>query len=342
MRWTIGLTLWWHLILALVVTVVAAALSYKFIETPIRTGTFVRRLPDWRVIAVGTIAAALVFGSVSFSKGEMLRRAEAVQDPKFKDSKQTIQVLNSSPISAIGKDHKLIIAGDSHAGHYKYLGHWIAKRTGATFDSIVNSGCSYVDLGKAQDRDFSCPSQSEITKEVLEVAKPGDVVVLSSFTIPNVAELDSELNREQVLLELESPASIQARANALAEAVEIVRRLQNRGLNVVLAAPTPVFVSAPDRCTRWFNKLNPICATGFREPVEYQEALRRPVMESYKSLSDITGSKLWDPFQLLCDSEYCYSEKNNRFLYVDQHHLSSNGNLLLYGSFLETLRTIWK
>ena len=342
MRWTIGLTLWWHFILGLVVTVLAAALSYKFIETPIRTGTFVRRLPDWRVIAVGTIAAALVFGSVSFSKGEMLRRAEAVQDPKFKDSKQTIQVLNSSPISAIGKDHKLIIAGDSHAGHYKYLGHWIAKRTGATFDSIVNSGCSYVDLGKAQDRDFSCPSQSEITKEVLEIAKPGDVVVLSSFTIPNVAELDRELNREQVLLELESPASIQARANALAEAVDIVRTLQNRGLNVVLAAPTPVFVSAPDRCTRWFNKLNPICAAGFREPVDFQEALRRPVMESYKSLSDITGSKLWDSFQLLCDSEYCYSEKNNRFLYVDQHHLSSNGNLLLYGSFLENLRTIWK
>ncbi|MEY2816244.1 MAG: hypothetical protein RJA78_820 [Actinomycetota bacterium] len=342
MRWTIGLTLWWHFILGLVVTVVTAALSYRFIETPIRTGAFVRRLPDWRVITVGAIAAALVFASVSFSKTEMIRRAEAAQDPKFKDSKQTIRVLNNIPNSDIGKDHKLIIAGDSHAGHYKYLGHWIAKRTGATFDSIVNSGCSYVDLGKAQDRDFSCPSQSEITKDVLEMAKPGDVVLLSSFTIPNVAELDRELSREKILIELKSPSSIQAREKALGEAVEIVRTLQNQGVNVVLAAPTPVFVSAPERCIRWFNRVNPICSNGFKEPMEFQKALREPVLESNKSLSEVTGSILWDPFQLLCDAENCYSEKNNRFLYVDQHHLSSNGNLLLVGSFLETLKTIWK
>ncbi|NBQ98755.1 MAG: hypothetical protein EBT26_11430 [Microbacteriaceae bacterium] len=66
-------------------------------------------------------------------------------------------------------------------------------------------------------------------------------------------------------------------------------------------------------------------------------------MGSYKELANNTGATLWDPFPLLCsDGKYCYSEKDGRYLYTDQHHLSSNGNLLLVGSFLETLKTIWK
>jgi peptidoglycan/LPS O-acetylase OafA/YrhL len=343
MRWTIGLTLWWHFALALAITVLASAISYRYVETPIRTGKFIRKLPDWRVIAAGTIAAALVFGSISFNKGEMIRRAEAIQDPQFKDSKTTIQVLSQISKLEIGSGQSLIFVGDSHAGHYKYMGHWIAKRTLAEFKSIIHVGCAYANLaGETRERPVTCPSQGDFTEEVLNTAKPGDVVVLSSFSVPRIAELDKALDREQLLLELDSALFEEARAKAMAETIEIVRTLQANGLTVVLAAPTPVFVSPPDRCIRWFNKMNPICAGGFREPVDYQLKLRAPVMESYGEVAEVTGATLWDPFPLLCGAEVCSSEKDGRYLYVDQHHLSSNGNLLLVASFLETLKTIWK
>lgn len=343
MRWTLGLTLWWHFVLALAITLLASAVSYRFIETPIRTGGFVRKLPDWQVIIAGTTAAALVFSAVSFNKGEMIRRAEAAQDPQFRDSKQTTKVLGAIPSTDIGAGHSLFFVGDSHAGHYKYMGHWIAKRTGAHFDSIIHVGCTYVNLaGETRKREVTCPTQDDFTDEVINSSKPGDIVVLSSFLVPRIAELDSALDRDALLHELDSTLFVEARAKALAEGNEIVKELQARGLFVILAAPTPVFVSPPDRCIRWFNEMNPICAGGFREPLDFQLELRAPVMDSYRELAKTTGALLWDPFSLLCEEKYCYSEKDGRYLYVDQHHLSSNGNLLLVSSFVETLKTIWK
>jgi len=343
MRWTIGLTLWWHYALALVLTLLASAFSYKFIETPIRTGKFVRKLPDWRVIVAGTISAALVFGAVDFNKGEMIRRAEAVQDPQFKDSKQTIKVLHSIPTTTIGAGHSLIFVGDSHAGHYKYMGHWIAKRTGAELKSVIHYGCAYANLqGVTSKRPAACPTEEEFTAEILKESKAGDVIVLSSFSTPRIAVLDGPLDRQTLLNDLQSEEFKKARALALTSSIGLIEDLQSHGLKVVLAAPTPVFVSPPDRCIRWFNKMNPICAGGFREPVDYQLKLRAPVMESYREVANVTGATLWDPFSLMCDESYCYSDKDGRYLYTDQHHLSSNGNLLLVGSFLETLKTIWK
>jgi hypothetical protein len=66
-------------------------------------------------------------------------------------------------------------------------------------------------------------------------------------------------------------------------------------------------------------------------------------MAYYDRLVEDTGITLWDPFPLLCpDGKYCYSEKNGNYLFIDQHHLTSNGNLLLIDSMLELLRKLWK
>jgi len=103
-----------------------------------------------------------------------------------------------------------------------------------------------------------------------------------------------------------------------------------------------VFITPADRCNKWFNKINPICSYGFKQPIGYEEQLRAPVMKSYKALATATGITLWDPFPYLCnDGKYCYSRKDGRYLFVDQHHLTANGNLLLVKSFLTELETIW-
>ena len=128
----------------------------------------------------------------------------------------------------------------------------------------------------------------------------------------------------------------------LFRSIPLIKSLQEAGLHVVLAAPTPVFVTPADRCSRWFNKMNPICSAGFKEDKKFEAALRAPVMQSYRELAKATGATLWDPFPLLCPQEkYCYSEANGRYLYVDQHHLSSNGNLLLLNSFLDLTKQLW-
>ena len=343
MRWTIGLSYWWHYLIGVTLTVIAAAISYKFVETPIRTGKLVKRQPDWRVITAGTLAAVLVFFTVDFSKAEYMRRSAAVSDPQFTDRKATISILNKIPSFTYGQGQNLIFVGDSHAGHYKYMGHWIASKTGAEFQSIIHVGCSYVNLQSGVDsRQSRCLSEDKVTAELLQIAKPNDIVVLSSFSTPRVATLDAAVDKTKLLATLTTDEQWARRAERVQSSIPLIKTLQEAGLHVVLAAPTPVFVTPADRCSRWFNKMNPICSAGFKEDKKFEANLRAPVMKSYRALAKATGATLWDPFPLLCPEEkYCYSEANGRYLYVDQHHLSSNGNLLLLNSFLDLTKQLW-
>lgn len=343
MRWTIGLTYWWHWVIALVATVLISAASYKFIETPIRTGKFIRKMPDWRVIAAGTLVALLTFIAVDFSKSEWNRRGRAIVDPAYTNSQLTKQFLSTIESSDIGKGKKLILVGDSHAGHYKYMANWIMKKTGAEASRIINYGCPYVNLQGVNKRPQVCPSDEEITQQILEKSNPGDVIVLSSFSTPRMAGLEKTFDKDELLIKLNSSANQKSRDESLESSTVIVNELKANGLQVILAAPTPVFVTPADRCQRWFNRLNPICSNGFKEEIGYQIQLRAPVMVSYNKLVQDTGITLWDPFPLLCpDGEYCYSEKNGDYLFIDQHHLTSNGNLLLVRSMLDVLNRLWK
>jgi hypothetical protein len=155
--------------------------------------------------------------------------------------------------------------------------------------------------------------------------------------------LERPFDKEELLSKLNSSANQASRDEALEISKQIVTELKSKGLQVVLAAPTPVFVTPADRCQRWFNRINPICSSGFKEDIEYQQQLREPVMKSYNKLVEATGITLWDPFPLLCpDGKYCYSKKNGNYLFIDQHHLTSNGNLILIESMLDVLKRLWK
>ena len=204
---------------------------------------------------------------------------------------------------------------------------------------LRNYGCGFVNLMAAAPS--TCPSNQVTIDKIKSNAQVGDIVVLSSFSTPRIAELWGPLDKQRLLAKVESKEAQLSRDRVLETSIEIVRTLQQFGVTVVLAAPTPVFEAPPDRCRRWFNRHNPVCAPGFETARDYQLELRAPVMKSYQALSKETGAALWDPFPLLCPADPCQSKVDDRFRYIDQHHISANGNIVVFKSFLKLAHSIW-
>jgi hypothetical protein len=256
MRWTVGLSTWWHWIIALAATIGISAASYKFIETPVRTAKIFKKMPDWKIIISGILMALATIVIIDASRSAWNDKASAGRDPAFVNSKAIKEKLATIKKSKIGESRQIVFVGDSHAGHYKHMGRWIQQKTKAEFSRLINYGCPYVNLAAAVTRPDVCPSEDEITRELIDRVKPGDVVVLSSFSNPRMAGHDSPYDEAGLLENLNSEDSQKGRQEAFASSKKIVEELQAKGLNVVLAAPTPVFVTAADRCRDWFNKVN--------------------------------------------------------------------------------------
>ena len=340
MRWTIGIESIWTKILAVALTVLASWLSYNFIESLPRRNDLANLRVLLAVVVTAVLAVLLSFKTVSGVTAWTTKYHEKQTVPWFYDAQAIAGMLKDIPPSSIGHGHKLLFVGDSHAGHYSYLAKWTAKKTQSSFLIVDRHGCGFVNLNHSAPK--TCPSDQEVIDKIKLDTQNGDIIVLSSFPLRPIAELWGPLDKQSLLAGLYSKQAQKDRAVALARSIDIVSSLQMSGLTVVLAAPTPVFESPPDRCRSWFNRHNPVCASGFKTARGYQLALRAPVMKSYQTLSAKTGAILWNPFTLLCPADPCQSERNNRFLYTDQHHLSANGNLVVFKNFLILARGIWK
>lgn len=284
--------------------------------------------------------ALVLTAAISAANSRFITVAKRLNDPAFSDSEAIQAKLDTLPVDSFGAGHTLYFVGDSHAGHYKNLASWVAQKTGSDFDMIRHYGCGFVNLsGPAAD---TCPSDEEYIHEITATAQPGDIVVLSSFSTGRIAGLMGPTDTEALLEQVRSADAQQRRDEVLATSITVVEKLQAEGLLVVLAAPTPVFETATDRCLKWFNQMNPVCASGFQTDRTYQDEFRAPVMTSYVALAEATGATLWDPFPILCpDEDFCYSKVGEVYTYIDQHHLSANGNLLLLDSFLQVSRSLW-
>jgi hypothetical protein len=339
MRWTIGLESLWTKVLAIVLTLLFSWLSYTYVES------LPRRSNSPKVRMVLAVLIVLLVGGLASFKTVPSVTAWAVNFhekqivPVFRDDRAIAKKLESLPNSSIGAGHQVLFVGDSHAGHYRFLAEWTATKTGAESRIFEQHGCGFANLKQLAPK--TCSGDQKTIDKIKHNTHAGDIVVLSSFSVPRIAEPSGPLDKKTVLAEVQSKQAQQNRADALVNAIGIVRTLQASGLTVVLAAPSPVYEAPPERCQRWFNQHNPVCAPGFTTDRAYQLELRAPVLKSYVALSKQTGAVLWDPFSLLCPSNPCHAEVKGRFLFSDGDHLTANGNLVVFDSFLKLADAMW-
>lgn len=366
-RWTVGWHSYW-VVLAVGITFVLAALSYHGLETPVRRSRWLRGISAWiKVVAGLTIMIALAYAtSLLFDKRQALTLSVTGDTRQWYPLSHPVQAVPEEPKPLEGK--KLYVVGNSHAPAYSTMLQEASDRLGIDIRMFPLGSCNIGNLDIPVQQKSTCASPiDDVLTRLTKELKAGDMVFFASLRMPRLIdqwgvfdygaksldlkqdgliedarrrEEDSDILEFSEIREyLDRPGIVRLREAAWRETADIVARLEQRDIWVMVDAPKPVMQIPPFRCSDWFNGSNPICALGPRVNRDQLLDLREPMMASLTRLDQAFDNVvLWDPFPALCPDDRCSAyDEDGRPLFFDGDHLSAHGNRVLYPSFSSRL-----
>lgn len=362
-RWTVGLETGVTATAAVLLVLLLAWASWRWVEQPLRHGG---RGPNtnlrWVLLGVGVLVLGAGLQSVLAKHGHHVSLSTVSRHPLdwypyakgLKREVPDCRVVESSlPVAggqarllergdcAQGKgvDRHVFVAGDSHALAYNELLKRLVVAEGGQVRLYGSGGCALVGLQGWRGPNPGCEAYTaNVLADLLATARPGDVVFLPGLRVPRLSDQYTTFDPAQQQAELESDAAVQGRAAEVATAITQLRPLAERGVRIVLEAPKPVLPSPPFRCSDSFNRHNPICAGGLTISRERMEALRAPVLASLQQVADaLPGAQVWDPLPTLCPGPVCTPDHEGKPLFFDGDHLSGYGNRVLLPAFQKQL-----
>ena len=353
MRWTSGFSSFLQVATGIALSCLLAMASYHWIEVPIRSG---QRQRTWRVatICCGVACLGIAAGSVKWATTHQPELSASLTSDRYvwhpegatrgleMDCGLTVKAENRN--DGVGLDflpvncsrtktrRTIFVAGDSHAGAMIRVFVNAVTSQGATVRLDSLPGCGVLTLiAPLALQGAACETYVKDTfANVIDAAKPGDVLFLPSLRLQRLQSMDGE-----EILGSSDQMNAQTPPSVMLEAEGLLRKLNEHGIYVVFSAPLPIFRTAPYRCSDWFNRHNPVCRNGFDVPRDEIEALRAGVMLSMKRLSqEFPYVSVWDPVPALCDAKVCSAMKDGKPLFFDGDHLSGWGNDVVFPSFM--------
>jgi len=341
-RWTVGLQGWVAPICALILTALISALSFHFVEKPIRQNRSITTRTNWQIVSRGAMViafSALVSGSVFMAQPYLT--LSVTKDRMTWYPNRWPSVTDKSLLPPRLQGRRIFVFGDSHSSAYSTLLQKLGDEQGVEVHLYSKGGCAIANFLMAATPDCSEFIRLSVAS-ILEIAAPGDIVFLASLRTNRLGDQWAIFNETDVIAQQLSRAAAAQRLSALREADTLIGNLEKASLLVVIDAPKPVFKSPPFRCSDWFNSSNPVCSGGFRIDRDYLVKHRKPVMESVLFLMNKHSNLwVWDTLPALCSFELCNAFDGKKPLFFDGDHLSAHGNRILYPSFLTMLTTIW-
>lgn len=365
-RWTTGLAVWPYSLLAVALSVVVAAMSFRLLENPIRHSPRLKRWPlRWRIVvfllllAGGWLAGrGLLQAQPALGLGQPTRQAADWYGPRQLLKQSLADRRACEPMvsrSAIGSEPRamtsfvpmacateaprtLFVIGDSHATAYLPMLEQMSAEQAHIVRVLQVPGCAYVDMmaPMSEARDPRCHHLARASmRAVLSQARAHDIVFLPSLRLPRLIELGgSPRFAEGVDAYARSASDAAQTREAAADAWSWVRPFLDADLHVVFELPKPVFRAHAFQCVDWFNRHHPDCRLGLTERREDQERYRAPVVEAlHRMAAAHPRIHLWDPLPQLCDPVACSAMRSGRPLFFDADHVSPYGNLVLLPSF---------
>ena len=351
-----------------------AIASYRWIETPLRKGNWFRK--RWTTIAVGGGIMVTLSGCLGLLSGQWIgifysgRKAEDFDyithkpiDFKGDFTKRFAKHCHSSAskkhdallgaleitnefmgncLSAQSTKPLVAFSGDSHSLSAFPISELIASKLEFDVFSHSRDGCAFPAQGVSREGCFEVQSSvAETLINEMSKRKHGSVFVASSYLNSHFGykgkhrrQFKKHSDGSRIAVEKNLDEFVSA-SKALAD------RLKDVGASLILVAPLPQHpLFKIELCTRQWFRPSPsgsCLKTEKRFLVKERQHIVKKLVLASREKSNLY---IFDPFQKFCGKNYCYSKRGNSFLFVDYHHLSKEGALLISEDLLSMIADI--
>ena len=353
MRWTVGVEELKFQLLAIAASWLAAHLSWRFIEKPVRGSARIAGMSNLAVIVSGLLAIAITIGAIGATvllRSSLTLSVTGNRDDWLSYRQQTLgscRVVEDAVAITSGHratyartgceqptdSRKLFALGDSHVMVYQRMFGNVALRNGVTSYVYTESGCAEFPGVLDAKREQHCRTfRDAALADIVAQARKGDWLFMPGLRSTRLCDADTP---DTVIC---GPTANRTYDDAaLAQELARLRPLLDRGVRVIFEAPKPLFPYEPMRCADWFNKDNPACRAKLAT-LEEQFQKRAHAMGLFARIRAADPRiELWDPFSLLCNQPVCQPLRNGRPLFVDSDHVSGYTNDLLTAPFEQLL-----
>ncbi|MBR7784230.1 acyltransferase [Undibacterium sp. LFS511W] len=324
---------------AVVLSIVLAWLTYKFVERPVRLGKGGKAK-----VSIFFVLMALLgvlgyhtyikdgYDTRNSIKGFVNNKNELLRTPASDEACLSYVDLKTPLFSYcrftnVNSDETIAVIGDSHA-HVAYPGisEFLASR-GKNTVLLANSGCPpFLEspTGNNQNELDACANQVEQLLKVVESKK--DIKKIFVFTRGPIYLTGTEPLSGDKKLGVSSFSLMQF-VNSAQRSID---RLKSKDKTIFYVSENPELNFLPDSClTRPFKVLAKSCAVSKESVYARQEEYR-------KSFSNLKNVTYIDSLPVFCPSDKCliFDEKGS-LLYADDDHLSVAGSRFQVNNLLK-------
>ena len=352
-------------IVAVIVTVVLAWLTYKLVEKPIRLGK------HSRIKTIALILLMLVIGNIGYvsylKDGLQFRQADApTQTKMFADVNGT--VLYNTPEdwvddrcnSVLGASYdylicrfttatpKTLVVGDSHAAQFVYDS--ISKGSNDLALVAVNGCLPFIDLvtiNPTEEYEEKSARCKVIIPIVLKLLKDFPSIQRVAFAtrgpmyIEGSGYGDSETKNIYRIINGPDDVLTENYNKFVSGYVASINEILKLGKSVVFIEDVPEIGIKAKNCVderplRITTKQLPDCYVS-RKSFDERNANYRKAVGSIVSATN-NQVKIFPAYQYLCNDSSCGGLKNGMSYFYDDDHLSMRGSNFIFGKFAEWLK----
>jgi len=339
----------WDQILIGAFSIVAAYISYRYVETPFRRQT-VQANPSFKLLAtLGALLCVMALGTQIKQERGWPERVQSVAGINLARSAEDFHRQNyggngyprNGSVSGDLSNPDIVLIGDSHGRHYAE-GLFEELAGPENLNLYIVSGASCIHLPHftrtthEADWDRICPSSYENAVNAIRAAQSPPLVVLSHSWSSQMDKADLLDKNGQRLDKMINPRDL------VTGLVSLKKEIGEAQLLVIGNVPTTNGIDLYDQ----LNRPPLLILLQDRDNMPTSSPLSAEISllnQTLKQAAKETGAfEFVDPADALCKDNLCMNIdwESQRLVYSDKAHLSKHGSRVVIRQFLPEIRTL--